>query len=284
MVKRLSKAPMTLLIAIISVLFAAVMILSILLASQTLANNRIETVQRTADLEIQDLESQLEEYQANFDQVLAIRDRYRHSIKQLFELVYNQAAPLNAGTGGSVTDVERSDEVLLLEVRNTIATMNDDQRILDEVFQFLETRREFINSFPFVWPVGTNGVPKITSGYGFREDVFNPFTEEVSFHGGIDLKGEDGDPVYATAEGRVLYTFYDHSLMGMLIVIQHRNGFSTGYGHLSAIHVREGQRVERGEIIGEIGNTGRSNGAHLHYEIRKDGATLDPLNFLTVNF
>jgi murein DD-endopeptidase MepM/ murein hydrolase activator NlpD len=116
---------------------------------------------------------------------------------------------------------------------------------------------------------------ELTSGFGPRLD---PFVKQYAFHSGIDLKGEPGDVARATAAGRITTASYQGGY-GLLVEIDHGNGLATRYGHLSAIEVNEGQTVEVGEPVGRIGNTGRSTGPHLHYEVRIAGEPVDPLRY-----
>jgi murein DD-endopeptidase MepM/ murein hydrolase activator NlpD len=97
----------------------------------------------------------------------------------------------------------------------------------------------------------------------------------------VDIDAKFGDPVVATADGVVKKTGWQGSY-GKTVVIQHEDGFETIYGHLSKISVEEGQKVKVGEVIGKAGNTGRSTGTHLHYEVIKDGKRVNPSNFLSL--
>jgi murein DD-endopeptidase MepM/ murein hydrolase activator NlpD len=115
-----------------------------------------------------------------------------------------------------------------------------------------------------------------SSGFGVRID---PFFRRPAMHTGLDFRGDSGDPVRATAAGTVAQAGWNGGY-GKLIEIDHGNGLSTRYGHLSEILVREGQSVKAGQTIGRIGSTGRSTGPHLHYETRNDGDAVDPNKFL----
>jgi murein DD-endopeptidase MepM/ murein hydrolase activator NlpD len=130
------------------------------------------------------------------------------------------------------------------------------------------------SSIPLRKPVDGDIDP--ASGFGVRID---PFTSSPAMHTGLDLHGETGDPVRATADGKVTSAGWSGGY-GRVIDIDHGNGMSTRYGHLSAIDVRVGQSVRTGQIIGRIGSTGRSTGPHLHYETRVRGGAVDPQKFL----
>ena len=131
-----------------------------------------------------------------------------------------------------------------------------------------------ISTIPLRKPVDGDIDP--ASGFGVRID---PFTSSPAMHTGLDLHGETGDPVRATADGKVTSAGWSGGY-GRVIDIDHGNGMSTRYGHLSAIDVRVGQSIRTGQIIGRIGSTGRSTGPHLHYETRVRGGAVDPQKFL----
>lgn len=120
------------------------------------------------------------------------------------------------------------------------------------------------------------GELETTSGFGIRLD---PFIRAPAMHTGVDLRGNVGDPVRATAAGTVTQAGWSGGY-GKMVEIDHGNGFSTRYGHLSAIDVEEGQTIRLGQVVGRIGMTGRTTGPHLHYETRVDGEAVDPQKFL----
>ncbi len=118
-----------------------------------------------------------------------------------------------------------------------------------------------------------------SSSYGWRVD---PFTGQMAFHEGLDFMAEVGTPIYAAASGIVTAAEKTPDY-GNIVKLDHGSGVETRYAHASRILVKPGQRVEKGQIIAEIGNTGRSTGAHLHFEVRVNGAALDPRKFLKSN-
>lgn len=266
-------------------IFTGLLILTpIVITTNYLAQQTINASKMAQAEEFQLIQSQLDSYKEEISDVVQIRDSYRNSIREIVELLY--ARDTKVGIGGQTgPTIEGSDQINLLTIRNIIATMEDDQRMLSEVRHYLEVRREFIESFPFMWPVDTGGVPHISSGYGFREDVFNISNDPsgLHLHAGIDIDLPIGTPVVATADGVVMLVD-DLPVMGYIIVLRHANGFTTGYSHLDEINVRDGERVKRGQQIGTVGNTGMSTGPHLHYEIRQNGIAYDPMLFLGTNF
>jgi murein DD-endopeptidase MepM/ murein hydrolase activator NlpD len=125
-------------------------------------------------------------------------------------------------------------------------------------------------------PVGTPLSGEINSGFGYRKD---PFNLKSAFHPGVDIDAKFGQPVVATADGVVEYAGW-YKTYGEAVIIDHKDDYQTLYGHLSKIRVKEGQGVKAGDIIGYAGSTGRSTGPHLHYEVIKDGKTVDPANYI----
>jgi murein DD-endopeptidase MepM/ murein hydrolase activator NlpD len=120
------------------------------------------------------------------------------------------------------------------------------------------------------------GEVEFTSGFGVRSD---PFLGRPAMHTGLDFRAAMGDPVRATANGKVVSAGWSGGY-GRMIEVDHGNGLATRYGHLSEIGVKIGDVVKIGQLIGEVGSTGRSTGPHLHYETRIDGEAVDPQKFL----
>jgi len=144
---------------------------------------------------------------------------------------------------------------------------------LRSVGKVVDRRGELAAATPSLWPARG----WVTGYFGQRSD---PFTGEAGFHEGLDISTEKGQPVFATADGTVQSAAFSGDY-GNLIVVRHGFGLATHYGHLSGYAVRAGQQVTRGQVIGYVGSTGRSTGAHLHYEIRVNGKVLNPLQLMT---
>jgi murein DD-endopeptidase MepM/ murein hydrolase activator NlpD len=144
---------------------------------------------------------------------------------------------------------------------------------LRNVRKDVERQEALAAATPSIWPA--HGW--LTGTFGGRSD---PFTGEPGFHQGLDISTEKGQPVYATADGQVEAASYTGDY-GNLIVLRHDFGLATRYGHLSAFNVTPGTTVHRGDVIGFVGSTGRSTGAHLHYEILANGKLINPLQLLT---
>jgi len=143
---------------------------------------------------------------------------------------------------------------------------------LDEVEAELQERLRWISSTPAITPA--KGI--LTSGFGNRSD---PFHNSRAFHGGLDIAAAPGAPVHATADGVVTLAGRNGGL-GKAVFLSHGYGLATRYGHMSSLAVKAGQKVERGDVIGYVGNTGRSTGYHLHYEVHLDGKAVNPAAYL----
>lgn len=128
-------------------------------------------------------------------------------------------------------------------------------------------------------PLGYPRVSSFSSIFGYRSDPFNSGVAE--YHPGIDFKGDYGDPVKCTANGTVEFAGWVNGY-GNCVRIQHANSLETLYGHMSKILVHVGQKVTLGDVVGKVGSTGRSTGTHLHYEVRKNGKPVNPVQFLTL--
>ena len=148
-----------------------------------------------------------------------------------------------------------------------------------EKIKFLEKQSVvFYNTIKEI-PVGYPYYGLRSSDYGYRRNPFGGFSSE--FHAGVDIKGPVGDPIFATGEGTVNRCDY-YGGYGNAVVIDHKNGIQSLYGHLSAVNVITGQQIKAGDVIGFLGSTGRSTGPHVHYEIRKNGEDIDPEPFLSI--
>ena len=155
-------------------------------------------------------------------------------------------------------------------------TIRDDANkivnTLKYVYSVIDKQKVRLASTPSIWP--TKGY--LTDTYGWR---IHPFTGKRSFHYGQDIATQLGNSVVATANGFVLVAEH-RDVLGNLIIIDHGFGYLTWYGHLASFNVKVGQRVKRGQVIGAVGNTGRSNAPHLHYEVRVFGKPQNPMNYI----
>ncbi len=147
---------------------------------------------------------------------------------------------------------------------------------LDEIVALAKQKEKLLAAIPAIQPVKNEDLKHMASGYGYRSD---PFTKIRKFHYGMDFTARTGTPIYATGDGVVYKADASLSGYGNHIEINHGYGYKTLYAHLSKYNCRPGQRVKRGDIIGYVGSTGRSQAPHLHYEVFKGSERVNPLNF-----
>ncbi|PLY03877.1 MAG: peptidase M23 [Desulfuromonas sp.] len=177
------------------------------------------------------------------------------------------------GIGGP-PEIDENDSFSQLQTRIDQMRRDIDLRreSQEEIQGFLNDQRSMVGAEPSGWPVKG----WLTSSFGMRK---SPFTGKRKMHEGYDIAARTGTPVYATADG-VVSKSETVPGYGKLVIIEHGYGYRTYYGHNSKNLVRAGQRVVRGQQISKVGNTGRSTGSHVHYEIRRNGVPVNPKKFL----
>jgi murein DD-endopeptidase MepM/ murein hydrolase activator NlpD len=147
---------------------------------------------------------------------------------------------------------------------------------LDEIVKLAKAKEKMLASIPAIQPVSNEHLSRMASGYGWRND---PFTKARKFHKGMDFTAPKGTPIYATGDGVVIRADGRAIGYGRHVRIDHGFGYVTLYAHMTKYVVRRRQKVKRGDLIGYVGSTGRSKAPHLHYEVRKNGRHINPINF-----
>ena len=187
-----------------------------------------------------------------------------------------------AGYGGTNRYEELMDMANSRLVIHTLQKMDDlekkiyaQSKSFDEVVGLCKQHDKMLACIPAIQPVSNKNLKQTASGYGMRVD---PIYKTVKFRAGMDFSANIGTPVYATGNGRVKQAGWD-GLYGNCIIIDHGFGYVTRYAHLNKIEVKVGQNVARGEVIGQVGSTGKSTGPHLHYEVRVKGKIVNPVNY-----
>ena len=167
-------------------------------------------------------------------------------------------------------------------VSNTTKRMDEirkqiyiQSRSFDDLVKLAKNKDEMLKCIPSIQPVMNKDLKKMASGYGWRID---PVYRTRRFHAGMDFAASIGTDIFATGNGTVISTGWQQGY-GNCVQISHGFGYKTLYGHMSKIKVRNGQKVKRGEVIGEVGNTGKSTGPHLHYEVHLNGNVMNPSHF-----
>ncbi len=147
---------------------------------------------------------------------------------------------------------------------------------LDEIATLAKEKEKLLAAIPAIQPVSNKDLTRMASGYGMRSD---PFTKARKMHWGMDFTAPRGTPIYASGDGVVKRADSRATGYGKHIRIEHGYGYTSLYAHLYKYNVRKNQKVKRGDLIGFVGSTGRSQAPHLHYEIFKDGTRINPINF-----
>ena len=141
-----------------------------------------------------------------------------------------------------------------------------------QLMHLVTVQKERLKRVPIIWPAEG----RFSSDYGWRK---SPFTGNRAYHKGIDIRARTGTPILATANGRIIRASR-FSTYGLTVDIDHGDSILTRYAHMSRIKVRKGDTIERGQVIGLVGNTGRSVASHVHYEVHVKGKTTDPMNYI----
>jgi len=234
----------------------------------------------------------LEASQANIDRVREEVAQLRSVAKQFESSLNSTLGVVGVPTRKATTDTQvRGDLASLLslqevdqgavreigELKNLRSYLADSTEPLAQVSNALSAQKSLLVDIPTLWPLA-NVRGWITTPFG---PSVHPFTGQWYLHKGIDIAQQQGTPVVATANGKVLKTDFEALGFGNYIDIKHNYGFSTRYGHLSRIYVSKGQDIVRGQVIGALGSTGLSTGPHLHYEVRIGTQVVDPTKYLS---
>ena len=226
------------------------------------------------------LNTKIDSLQAQLHHRHFVSDRYYRELLELDSL----PQPIRlAGTGGAETPIGIEGVAyseLIYNTANRLGNVKNQIKIQDNSYSLLLKEALIYNNelrtIPAIQPVKPAKNIWVSSTFGFRND---PFTKLKRKHEGIDFVGPPNTEIYATADGKVLNTKISRRGYGKEIIISHKFGYSTRYAHLNEILVEEGQEIKRGQLIGLMGNTGRSTGTHLHYEVRLNRKQINPVYF-----
>ncbi len=249
---------------------------------------QIETPKEKAlKRELQNMQLQYGILNKKMDQVQNVLSNVEDRDNNIYRL-YFEANPIpeeqrKAGFGGinRYKDLEGyENSKLIIETNKRMDILSKQlvvqSKSLDEIAALAKEKEKLLASIPAIQPVKNEDLRRIASGYGWRSD---PFTKVKKFHYGMDFSAPRGTPVYATGDGVIARADNRATGFGNHIEIDHGFGYRTLYAHLYKYNVKVGEHVKRGDLIGFVGSTGRSQGTHLHYEVFKDGEHINPINF-----
>ncbi|OZV69090.1 M23 family metallopeptidase [Winogradskyella aurantia] len=237
--------------------------------------------------ELQNMELQYKLLNKRMDDAIAALENVEERDNAIYRL-YFEANPIpeeqrRAGFGGinRYKKFEGYDNSQLIAETNKRLDVLEkaiviQSKSLDEIAKLAEDKEKFLESIPAIQPVSNMDLTRMASGYGYRTD---PFTKVRKFHFGMDFTAPRGTPIYATGNGVVKRADSRSTGYGKHIRIDHGYGYVSLYAHLYKYNVKVNQRVKRGDLIGFVGSTGRSEAPHLHYEIFKDDERINPINF-----
>ncbi|MGJ5642131.1 M23 family metallopeptidase [Formosa sp. S-31] len=237
--------------------------------------------------ELANMQIQYDMLNKKMDEASEVLASIEHRDNNIYR-VYFEANPIpeeqrKAGFGGinRYKDLEGYDNSKLIIASNKRLDILQKQIVvqsksLDEIAKLAEDKEKLLAAIPAIQPVSNEELTRIASGYGYRTD---PFTKARKFHYGMDFTAPRGTPIYATGDGKVIRADNRSTGYGNHIRIDHGYGYVSLYAHLYKYNVKKNQKVKRGDLIGFVGSTGRSQGPHLHYEIFKDDKRINPTNF-----
>jgi murein DD-endopeptidase MepM/ murein hydrolase activator NlpD len=230
---------------------------------------------------------QLELLKQRSDQVAEVLKDIQERDNTIYRVIF-EAEPIpssvrEAGFGGvdrynKLRDYYNAD--LIVDVTKRIDQLSKQlyvqSKSYDEVWALVKNKASMIASIPAIQPVSNHGLTRVASGFGWR---IHTIYKTEKLHTGMDFTAPIGTEVYATGNGVVSKVENDGRGYGNNIIINHGYGYETLYGHMSKFNVRVGQKINRGDLIGYSGNSGSSTGPHVHYEVRKNGTPVNPVNF-----
>ena len=232
------------------------------------------------------LKAQFDVLDARLDEALEVLQDIQQRDDNLYRVIFQADRIPEAIRKAGYNGTNRYEE--LLDMANSELVINTTQKLdlltkqlyiqsnsFDDVLEMCKNHDEMLKCIPAIQPVSNKDLKKTASGYGTRID---PIYGTTRFHSGMDFSSNPGTDVYATGDGTVVKVGWQTGY-GKTVVIDHGFGYKTLYAHLKDYHTKVGRKVVRGEVIGEVGNTGKSTGPHLHYEVQVKGQAVNPINY-----
>ncbi|MCF6169855.1 MAG: M23 family metallopeptidase [Bacteroidales bacterium] len=243
--------------------------------------------ERVMEREIAQYELQFQILNDRLDHLQIVMDELADKDDNIYRVIF-EADPISksirqAGYGGidryAKLEGYSNSELLILTTKklDRIASQVYVQsKSFDEVFEMARNKEKMLASIPAIQPVSNVDLKRFSSSYGYRPD---PIYKVKKFHAGVDFSAPQGTPIYSTGTGVVIKTRRSKRGYGNTIEIDHGYGYQTFYAHVKEFKVKKGEKVKRGQIIATVGNTGKSTAPHLHYEVRKNKRTVNPIYY-----
>jgi murein DD-endopeptidase MepM/ murein hydrolase activator NlpD len=237
--------------------------------------------------EIKQLSSQYRLVQDKLQQVELVLDDIHQRDDNIYRVIF-EADPIptsirKAGYGGvnRYKDLEgyNNSELIIAttkKIDQITKQLYIQSKSFDDVIELAKNKAVMLASIPAIQPVSNKNLKQMASGFGMR---IHPIYKTQQFHDGMDFTAKIGTPIYATGNGKIEKVESSARGYGKYVIIDHGFGYKTLYAHMSKFKVTIGQKVNRGDVIGYVGNTGLSSGPHLHYEVHKYGEKINPVNF-----
>ena len=237
--------------------------------------------------EIKQLISQYRLVQDKLQQVELVLDDIHQRDDNIYRVIF-EADPIptsirKAGYGGvnRYKDLEgyNNSELIIAttkKIDQITKQLYIQSKSFDDVIELAKNKAVMLASIPAIQPVSNKNLKQMASGFGMR---IHPIYKTQQFHDGMDFTAKIGTPIYATGNGKIEKVESTARGYGKYVIIDHGFGYKTLYAHMSKFKVTIGQKVNRGDVIGYVGNTGLSSGPHLHYEVHKYGEKINPVNF-----
>jgi murein DD-endopeptidase MepM/ murein hydrolase activator NlpD len=237
--------------------------------------------------EIDQLTLQYDIIHREMDDLDKVLDQLRQTDDNLYRTIF-EAEPI-PGTlrEGGVGGINRYKELegyynstIVIETTKKLDNLRKkiyiQSKSFDDLISLAKRKEDMLGAIPAILPISNKDLTRTASGYGLR---VHPIYKIIKFHAGMDFTAPTGSDVYVTGNGTVAAVISAKRGLGNHIVIDHSFGYQSIYAHLDRFNVRPGQKVERGDVIGFVGNTGMSVAPHLHYEIKLNGSNVDPVNY-----
>jgi len=236
------------------------------------------------DRRLRDAQASLDQLRDEAAHLLRGAAQFEHALSGVLGAIGPDSGPGNQRSGegdlSAFFNIRETPEGMLREaddLRRLTAYLSDVTEPIREIGAVLGSKNAILSDIPSIWPVA-GGLGRVTMHFGHNR---HPFTGQFYIHNGIDIAtGRSGDAVVAAANGQVVSINNDPTGYGNYIIIRHRHGYYTRYAHLLSSRVRLGQRVQQGDVIGHIGNTGMSTGPHLHFEVIIGSDVVDPYQYI----